>query len=86
MKLLWAREKCVTCCSRKDRSGIAWFKAGMWKSKETRKGLENGRSPPTAYNEEEDTVHILLKCPETRRLREHLLSRKWQTINGVNGL
>jgi hypothetical protein len=27
-------------------------------------------------NEEEDTVHILLKCPEMRRLREHLLSRK----------
>jgi hypothetical protein len=26
-------------------------------------------------------VHVLLKCPETRRLREHLLSRKWQTIN-----
>jgi hypothetical protein len=26
-------------------------------------------------------VHILLKCSETRRLREHLLSRKWPTIN-----
>jgi hypothetical protein len=26
-------------------------------------------------------VHILLKCPEMRRLREHLLSRKWQIIN-----
>jgi hypothetical protein len=26
-------------------------------------------------------VHILLKCPETRSLREHLLSRKWQIIN-----
>jgi hypothetical protein len=26
-------------------------------------------------------VHILLKCPETRRLKEHFLSRKWLTIN-----
>jgi hypothetical protein len=34
------------------------------------------------YNEEEAATHILLKCPETRRLREHLLSRKCQTING----
>jgi hypothetical protein len=30
---------------------------------------------------EEDAVHILLKCPETRRLTEHFLSRKWQIIN-----
>jgi hypothetical protein len=29
----------------------------------------------------EDAIHILLKCPETRRLRKHLLSRKWQIIN-----
>jgi hypothetical protein len=26
-------------------------------------------------------VHIVLKCPETRRLKEHLLTRKWQMIN-----
>jgi hypothetical protein len=33
------------------------------------------------YNGEEEAVHIILKCPETRRLRKHLASRKWQTIN-----
>jgi hypothetical protein len=44
-----------------------------------RKGLEIGRCP--VYSGEEDAVHILLKCSETRRLREHLLSRKWQIIN-----
>jgi hypothetical protein len=44
-----------------------------------RKGLVIGTCP--LCNGEEDTVHILLKCPETRRLREHLLSRKWQVIN-----
>jgi hypothetical protein len=79
MKLLWVREEYVTCCSRKDRSGIAWLKAGNWKLRGTRKGLGNGRC--LLRNEEEDAVHILLKFPETRRLRKHLLSRKWQTIN-----
>jgi hypothetical protein len=69
MKLLWDREVYVMCGSRDDRSGIAWFRAGTWKLRRMRKGLEIG-------NGEEDAVHILLKCPETRRLREHLLSRK----------
>jgi hypothetical protein len=67
MKLLWAREEYVMCCSRKDRSGIAWFRAGIWKLRGTRKGSENGRCP--LCNEKKDAVHILLKCPETRRLR-----------------
>jgi hypothetical protein len=26
-------------------------------------------------------VHIILKCSETRKLREHLLSRRWQILN-----
>jgi hypothetical protein len=59
--------------------GIAWFRAGIWKLRGMRKGLETGRCP--LCNGEEDAIHILLKCPEIRRLREHLLSRKWQIIN-----
>jgi hypothetical protein len=38
MKLLWAREEYVTCCSRKDGSGIAWSKTGIRKLRGTRKG------------------------------------------------
>jgi hypothetical protein len=76
---LWARKEYVTCCSRKDRSGISWFKADVWKLRGTMNELDNGRCP--LRNEEEDAVHILLKCPETRRLREHLLGMKWLTIN-----
>jgi hypothetical protein len=79
MKLLWAREEYVTC-PRKDRSEIAWFRAGTSKLRGTRKGSMNGRCP--VCNGEEDAVQILLKCPETRRLREHL-SRKWQTMNSL---
>jgi hypothetical protein len=73
MKLSWAREEHVTC-SRKDRSGRAWFEAGTRKLTGMRKGLENGTCAPC--NEEEDDVHILLKCPEKIRPRELLLSRK----------
>jgi hypothetical protein len=47
--------------------------------KGTRNGLEKGRCP--ICNEEEDTVHILLKCPDMRKLGEHLLSRKQLTDN-----
>jgi hypothetical protein len=64
------------CGSRNDRMGIAWLRAGIWKLRGMRKGLEIGRC-----NGEEDVVHIILKCPETRKLKEHLLSRKWQIIN-----
>jgi hypothetical protein len=59
--------------------GIAWFRAGIWKLRGIRKGLEIRRCP--LCNGEEDAVHNILKCPETRRLREHLLSRSWQITN-----
>jgi hypothetical protein len=79
MKLLWDREDYVMCGSRNDRMGIAWFRAGIWNLRGIRKGLEVGRCP--LRNGEKDAIHILLKYKETRRLREHLLSRKWQIIN-----
>jgi hypothetical protein len=79
MKLLWDREDYVVCGSRNDRMGIAWFRAGIWKLRGVRKGLETGRCP--LCNGEGDAIHILLKCLEISRLREHLLSRKWQIIN-----
>jgi hypothetical protein len=44
-----------------------------------KEGFRDWKMP--LYNGEEDGVHILLKYPETRRLREHLLSRKWKVIN-----
>jgi hypothetical protein len=63
------------CGSRNDRVWIAWFRAGIWKLRGVRKCLEIGMCP--LCNGEEDAIHIPLKFPETRRLREHLLSRKW---------
>jgi hypothetical protein len=74
IKLLWDREDYVMCGSRNDRRGIAWFRTGIGNLRRIRKSLEIGRCP--LCNGEEDAVHVLLKCPETRRLREHILSRK----------
>jgi hypothetical protein len=44
-----------------------------------RKGFEKGRCPLCSENE--DAVHILLKCSETRKWRDQFLSRKWQIVN-----
>jgi hypothetical protein len=44
-----------------------------------RKGFETGRCP--LCSEEEDAVHILLKCSETRKWREQFLSIKWLRLN-----
>jgi hypothetical protein len=79
MKLLRAGQEYVMCCSRNDRRGIAWFRAGTWKSRGMRKGLESGRCP--LCNGEEEAVRVPLKCAEKRGLREYLLSRKCQIIN-----
>jgi hypothetical protein len=43
-----------------------------------RKGFERGSCP--LCSEDEDTVHILLKCSETRKWREQFLSRKWLRV------
>jgi hypothetical protein len=44
-----------------------------------RKGFEKGRC--LLCSEDEDPIHILLKCSETRKWREKFLSRKWLRLN-----
>jgi hypothetical protein len=44
-----------------------------------RKGFKKGRCP--LCSEEEDPIHILLKCSETRKWREQFLSIKWLSLN-----
>jgi hypothetical protein len=43
-----------------------------------RKGFEKGRCP--LCSEEDDPIHILLKCSETKKLRK-FLSKKWLRLN-----
>jgi hypothetical protein len=78
MKQEWAREQYISCCTRTEKSGLAWFKTGIWKLRGMRKGFEKGRCP--LCSEEEDPIHIL-KCSETRKWREQFLSRKWLRLN-----
>jgi hypothetical protein len=79
IKQEWAREQYISCCTRNERSGLAWFKTGVWKLRGMRKGFEKGRCP--LCSEDEDAIHILLKCSETRKWREQFLSRKWLRLN-----
>jgi hypothetical protein len=44
-----------------------------------RKGFEKGRF--LLCSEDEDAVHTLSKCSETRKWREQLLSKKWFIVN-----
>jgi hypothetical protein len=42
-----------------------WLKAGLWKLRGIRRGLEKGRCP-LCWGEE-DAKHILLKCKESKK-------------------
>jgi hypothetical protein len=79
MKQEWAREDYIVCCTRNERSGLAWFTTGIWKLRGMRKGFEKGRCP--LCSEDDDAIHILLKCSETRKWREQFLSRKSLMLN-----
>jgi hypothetical protein len=56
MKQEWAREEYIVCCTRNERSGLAWFKTGICKMRGIRKGFDKGRCPVCSENE--DTVCI----------------------------
>jgi hypothetical protein len=63
MKLEWAREEYSLLY--KKRSGLAWFKTGIWKLRGVWKGFEKGRCP--LCRGEKDALYILLKYSETRK-------------------
>jgi hypothetical protein len=60
----WGKESYIEKCTRKERMGIIWLKAGIWKLRGIGRGFERGRWPQCLG--EEDAKHILLKCPETK--------------------
>jgi hypothetical protein len=45
MKRKWGGEEYINCCTTKERNGIVWVKAGIWKLRGIRKGLEEGDIP-----------------------------------------
>jgi hypothetical protein len=36
----WVKKLYIECCSRKERSGIAWLIAGIWQLKEVRRNAD----------------------------------------------
>jgi hypothetical protein len=71
MKYEWARETHTVCCTSNERSGLVWFKTGIWKLRGMRKGAEKGRFP--VCGQQEYALHVLLNSSETRKLNEQFL-------------
>ena len=46
MDFTWGERLRVEWCVRKERIGIAWLVAGVWKLKGIRKNVDKGRCPP----------------------------------------
>jgi hypothetical protein len=60
-------------------NGLVWMKAGVWKLRGIRRGLEKGTCPLCRGNE--DAKHTLLRCPETKKWRMQFINKKWLCIN-----
>jgi hypothetical protein len=69
----------IECCSRKERSRIAWLIAGTWQLKGIRRNADNGKC--ALCLEEVDVKHILLECKETKHWRVKLIHDKWLRTN-----
>jgi hypothetical protein len=48
---------------------------GLWVLRGLRRGLKEGRC--SVCREVKNAIHILLKCPETKRWRYQFLSAEW---------
>jgi hypothetical protein len=79
MNFSWGKKLYIECCSRKERSGIAWLIAGIWQLKGVRRNADKGRCPLCL--EEEDVKHILLEFKGTKYWREKLIHDKWLNMN-----
>jgi hypothetical protein len=66
MKQKWDREEYIELCSRNERNGLAWMKAGVLKLRGIRRGLEKGTCPLCRGNKH--VKHILLSYPETQKM------------------
>lgn len=56
-----------------------WFRLGTLKFRGISRGGENIDAPQ--HKEEENDIHILLKCKETWKWREQFFNNKWLHIN-----
>jgi hypothetical protein len=73
MKQKWGKESYSDECTRKERMGIIWLKAGIWKLRGIGRGGSERRFPCLPW--EEDANHVLLKCSEAKKWREFICSK-----------
>jgi hypothetical protein len=62
IKRKWGKENYINECTRKERMGILLLNPGIWKLRGIRRGSDRGRCPLCLG--EENTKHILMKCPK----------------------
>jgi hypothetical protein len=58
----------------KEKMGIIWLKAGIWKLRGIRRGFEKGKCPLCLG--EKDAKHILLKCSETKKVEGRMCKQQ----------
>jgi hypothetical protein len=79
MKQKWGKEEYIKLCSRHERNGLVWMKAGVWKLRGIRRGWGKRTCPLCGGNE--DVKHVLLSCSETKKGRMQSMNKKWLCIN-----
>jgi hypothetical protein len=60
----WGREVHTSCCTVKERSGIAWLRLEIWKLRGVNGRTEGGIC--SLYAEGKKELHVFLKCPKTQ--------------------
>jgi len=86
VKHSWGTEVYTSCYTvkerRKEESGMAWFRLGIWKIKSVWQNTEMG----LLHVEEESKSHLLLKFPEMQWWTEELLNNSWPHLNEEKAL
>ncbi|KAJ4429544.1 hypothetical protein ANN_21713 [Periplaneta americana] len=76
VKQFWVQEEYVRLNSREERTGMAWWRLGIWRLKNRRGNVEKDKCPLCGLAE--DAVHIALKCQATNDLRH-----SWAKVDNV---
>ena len=84
VKKSWEKQAYIDRLDRKDKTGWAWFRLGLWKSRGVRKNYERGKCP--LCNEEEDEYHIMLVCNKTLEWRREYIEERILKLNPKVGL
>jgi hypothetical protein len=83
LKNNWEKKFYIEVCTQEARRGIGWWKMGIWKLNGVRRNIEQGICP--LCNKEEGWSHIL-RCDETKSWREHLVDKRFTSVDPEIGI